>query len=208
MRHILITALAFLITISVNAQQTEVPVETEWTVPPSQLNNRYFKDVNNVLDKFVGTWKYENTLNNAVFEITFSKLLHQETHENSFVDELDAQFKLTVNGVEIYNTYTTPCENCIISDGFLSEKVYQTLGDYENFLILPPNVNTYFMAIAEPDIEKHVLSSDLKLEFNLGSNGNADQLTWTNKVDLGKDSNTNQIVNNYEMPLNMVLVKQ
>ena len=53
--------------------QTIKPIETEWLVDYSEKNDTYFKDVNNVLDKFVGTWRYEDLTTNTVFEVTFQK---------------------------------------------------------------------------------------------------------------------------------------
>ncbi len=49
--------------------QTIKPVETEGYQENITVRGVYFKDVNNVLDKFVGTWKYEDTSTNTIFEI-------------------------------------------------------------------------------------------------------------------------------------------
>ena len=186
--------------------QTIKPLETEWTVQYSERNDSYFKDINNVLDKFVGTWRYENTATNTVFEITFTKIIHAERHNrNCFKDKLSAQFKLIVNGIEQYNTYTNECQSCFITTGF----GYFTEGyDANNNIIsTAPNPNMYIASIAEPAIAKYVLSSNLKLIYqaNLGS---PDQLIWTNKASQVKRIATGQHMNVYQMPLEMILVKQ
>jgi hypothetical protein len=184
--------------------QTIKPVETEGYQENITVRGVYFKDVNNVLDKFVGTWKYEDTSTNTIFEITFSKVINQERIFDNYADELSAQFKLSINGVEQYNTYNTTCPDCFIASGFES---YEEGFENDEFIYTEPNVNMYVGAIAEPNIEQHVLSSNLKLEyqFNLG---NPAQLTWTNKVEVGLDYNTNVRINNYQMPMNMVLIRQ
>lgn len=183
--------------------QTIKPIETEWTV--ENTDDTYFKDVNNVLDKFVGTWRYENTLSNTIFEITFTKVIQAEGHKNGYVDELSAQFKLTVNGIEKYNTYITDCEDCFVSSRLCFYKEDEIINN--RWVFTEPNVNMYVGSIAEPDFENQVLASNLKLEyqFNLG---NPAQLNWTNIVSTAFTYNTGEIVNNYQMPLNMVLIKQ
>lgn len=204
MKHYILIAAMFF---GLNAYcQTIKALETEWTLSDAECNNSYFKDINNVLDKFIGTWKYEDVVSNTRFEITFTKLLRMENiHQNGFDDELFAKFKLIVNGVEHYNTYTTPCEDCFIPLGFgLFVEGYDS-----NFsaIITQPNSNMYIGAFAEPAIEKYVTSSNLKLQFqfNLGSPPN---LVWTNIVDKKIRIATGQHMNVYQMPMNMVLVKQ
>jgi hypothetical protein len=184
--------------------QTIKPVETEGYQENITVRGVYFKDVNNVLDKFVGTWKYEDTSTNTIFEITFSKVINQERIFDNYADELSAQFKLSINGVEQYNTYNTTCADCFIASGFTS---YEEGFENDEFIYTEPNFNMYVGAIAEPNIEQYVLSSNLKLEyqFNLGSSA---QLIWTNKVSQKKRIATGQQVNVYQMPMNMVLIKQ
>jgi hypothetical protein len=203
MKYLIITTL--LLSFFCNAQQTELPIETEWVLDYTQTNNKYFKDINNVLNKFEGTWKYEDMTTNTVFEITFTKILHQEGHKNGFVDELICQFKLTINGIEQYNTYTTPCADCFIPSGFAT----YTEG-YENgaFIYTQPNVNMYVASIAEPDIEDDVLASDLKLVYQYDTSTAIEVLIWTNKVSEGTNVATGGISNVYKMPLNMILIKQ
>lgn len=199
-----ILSLTLLITLS-GFSQTIKPLETEWTIDYSERNNSYFKDINNVLDKFVGTWKYEDTTTNTVFEITFSKALHLESRKNGFTDELSAQFKLIINGVEQYNTYNTLCEDCFIATGFAS--FTEGYDSNNNIIRTEPNPNMYIASIAEPNIEQYIESSDLKLvhQFNLGSPA---QLIWTNKTSQVKRIATGQIMNVYQMPLYMILIKQ
>ncbi|RKE92240.1 hypothetical protein BXY80_2158 [Ichthyenterobacterium magnum] len=157
-----------------------------------------------MLNKFLGTWKYEDASNNLVFEITFSKLINQEQIFDNYADELSAQFKLIINGIEQYNTYTTICEDCFIPGGFNS---YEEGFENDEFIYTESNVNMYIASFAEPNIEDDVLASDLKLEYQF-SLGSPAQLIWTNKVSEVLDYITNIRVNNYQLPMNMVLIKQ
>ncbi|RKE92239.1 DUF6705 family protein [Ichthyenterobacterium magnum] len=201
MKHYIIITLLLISTIC-NAQIK--PIETEWDQSNISERNTYFKDVNNVLNKFLGTWKYEDTSNNLVFEITFSKLINQEQIFDNYADELSAQFKLIINGVEQYNTYNTLCNDCFIPKGFCS---YEEGFENDEFVYTEPNVNMYVANFAEPNIERYVLSSDLKLEYQF-SLGSPAQLIWTNKTGTVKRIATGQHMNVYQMPMNMVLIKQ
>jgi len=180
------------------------PLEIEWVV--EDKDDTYFKDINNELDKFVGTWRDEDTATNTIFEITFTKELQAEGHKNGYVDELSAQFKLIINGVEQYNTYVTPCEECFIPSRFCFFKEDEIVNN--QWVFTQPSVNMFVGTIAEPAIERHVLSSDLKLVYQEDIIGSLQQLVWTNKVSYGRDYVTDEIVNNYQMPLEMVLIKQ
>lgn len=199
-----ITFLLFLISFF-GYGQTQ-PIEVEWTQENLHTRNTYFEDINNELDKFVGTWKYEDTTTNTIFEITFTKLIHQEQIFDNYADELSAQFKLVVNGIEQYNTYATPCEDCFIPTGFSS--FTEGYDANHNIILTPVHINMYVASIAEPSIEQYVLSSNLKLVYQEDIIGSLEQLVWTNKVSYGRDYVTDEIVNNYQMPLEMVLIKQ
>jgi len=61
----------------------------------------YFKDVNNHLDKFTGTWKYETATESL--EVTFIKLQH-EYRSGNYIDVLSGQFKYTQNDITIIDT--------------------------------------------------------------------------------------------------------
>ena len=185
--------------------QTIKPIETEWLVDYSEKNDTYFKDVNNVLDKFVGTWRYEDLTTNTVFEVTFSKILHQERHIDVFYDELSAQFKLTINEVEQYNTYTTPCVNCFIARGFNS--FLESSDALGNLVTSEVSPNMYIGAMAEPAFERNVSASDLKLRYTPSLLGDSPTLLWVNRVSEVSLYTTGERINNYATPLEMVLTK-
>ncbi len=70
----------------------------------------------------------------------------------------------------------------------------------------PPNVNRYHMSIVKPGISDFLQSSDLKIEYENVSG--IERLNWNNKVNPALDYVTEQQVNIYQMPLEMVLIKQ
>ncbi|QHI36912.1 hypothetical protein IMCC3317_22820 [Kordia antarctica] len=61
----------------------------------------YYKDINNDLDKFVGTWKYDD--GNKKLTLVFYKDVHA-TSGKDYSDEIYARFKYEENGTVIYNT--------------------------------------------------------------------------------------------------------
>lgn len=184
---------------NVSLDQTLIePIESEWQQQGEVPSNIYYKDINNVLDKFVGTWKYVNTATNTVFEITFTKDEQVTTiGENNFVDELSAKFKLSINGIDQYNTYTTDCLECIFAIGFEEEIVWTGSSNITNSV----DTNIYFMSMAEPAIEDAVEASDLKISYD----STTDTIIWENRVKEALDYTTNVRINNYQMPLNIVL---
>lgn len=67
----------------------------------------YFKDVNNLLDKYVGTWVYNDGTH--YFKITFNKqTFHRETPVANkkitiYTDRIYGLYQYKLNGVEVYN---------------------------------------------------------------------------------------------------------
>ena len=106
MKNILTTFL-MLTTFALYAQQI-IPFEERTNYDGNQWNNKYFKDVNGTLNKFLGTWKCENLSSSPteVVEVTFYKR-EMVSAGGYFEDELFAYFKYIKNGVEVYNTYNT-----------------------------------------------------------------------------------------------------
>ena len=184
----------------INAQ-TE-PLETEYSTN-FLASDTYFKDVNGELDKFIGTWKYEDTTTNTVFEITFYKEESIEGIRNCTFDRLNANFKLIINGVEQYNTYTNNYGKTFMGGGFYVDHIFQPDG---NATEIPVSVNRYHMAIVEPNFVEHLDSSDLTIEYE--NNSGIEKLNWDNTIGNVYVYGTNQQVNIYQMPLEMELIKQ
>ena len=62
----------------------------------------YYKDLNNDLDAFVGTWKYQN--GNTSFTISLKKVEQAETFGNNITDKLIGEYRYVENGIEIVNS--------------------------------------------------------------------------------------------------------
>ena len=108
------------------AQQTETifPIrgffnEKNYTPP------YYYKDINNKMDKFLGTWEFNDGTN--YLKITFIKKERVESSPTYFYDKLVCEYQFKINDVEKYNTYganSTIDErgaNGILGSSFLSD---------------------------------------------------------------------------------------
>ncbi|MDH7446345.1 DUF6705 family protein [Aquimarina sp. 2201CG14-23] len=85
--------------------QTIIPIE-DYENPENYTkttSDYYYKDVNGVLDKFLGTWRYQT--DNEFFEITFTKKTNHKSGMGYYGDLLISRYKYKKNGVIIYDTY-------------------------------------------------------------------------------------------------------
>ena len=117
----------------------------------NELNGDYIKDINNLLDSYVGTWKYEN--NNILFIIKIRKVEQFITIYNDgsyeFRDELLVNYKFVKNGVTLVDNLNEPTINTFHNVGNIVGKKYgsywfnQSL-DYVSGVItdIPLNITT------------------------------------------------------------------
>ena len=111
MKKIIFLTLLF-ITISSHSQSVEYTVGNNNT---NMQDNFYLKDNNNLLNKFVGTWKFEQ--NGKSLEITLQKVIKVPVGD-SFQDELQGTLIYKENNVEIVNTNNLPLnDNGFYGDG-------------------------------------------------------------------------------------------
>lgn len=110
MKHLFIIITAIL-SISCKAQ-TIVPLNTSSLDVPD--SNYYRKDLNNELNKFIGTWKYEN--GNTSFTIVFTKK-EKVKITDYYKDFISGNYIYIVDGVEIINTFTMTSNNGFIWGG-------------------------------------------------------------------------------------------
>jgi hypothetical protein len=68
-----------------------------------ELNGAYYKDLDNDLDKFVGTWKYTNGSTSLTITL-IKKVMFHNLEGNYYEDTLIGEYKYTVNGVDVINT--------------------------------------------------------------------------------------------------------
>ncbi|KGO94394.1 DUF6705 family protein [Flavobacterium subsaxonicum] len=67
------------------------------------VQGAYYKDLDNELGKFVGTWKY--TIGTTSFTITLQKkAMFYNTYDNYYEDIIIGEYKYISNGVTIVNT--------------------------------------------------------------------------------------------------------
>ncbi|WP_460220514.1 DUF6705 family protein [Psychroserpens sp. MEBiC05023] len=99
----LIVICTVLITLSYGAQSPILPLYNNpnaW-----EVDNAYYKDIDNVQDQYVGTWLYTN--GNTSLEIQLRKrtmVFVNGTLANYYVDVLVGEYKYIENGVEKVNT--------------------------------------------------------------------------------------------------------
>ncbi|WEK69140.1 MAG: hypothetical protein P0Y62_14970 [Candidatus Chryseobacterium colombiense] len=105
------------ICISCKAQQQIIPLETKGF----PVENTYYKDLNNELSPYIGTWK--GTFNNQNFIITFSKYKNYNSTGNYYKDRLAGKYKmLDSNNNELYSTYNLPDNEAkVTSLGFVEQ---------------------------------------------------------------------------------------
>lgn len=89
--------LLILITFSCKAQTPIIPLDSFDDFP----NGAYYKDVNNDLTKYAGTW--QNTQGNSVLTIVLQKK-EMIFDDRNYHDMIIGEYKYVQNGVEVINT--------------------------------------------------------------------------------------------------------
>ena len=161
-KHIL-GLLVILLTFSCKAQQTIIPLENHYLyynkeegIPP----NSYLKDVNHLLDKFVGTWK--GTYNGRSFELRITTNTRIITDSNNSFDSLLVRYIIKdVNGTVLENSISFTDNNSpYIMTGirFNNAKHVQYLLSYVGREANCGQIGTVNMSIGKVDNNKMVLS--------------------------------------------------
>ncbi|MDP2160056.1 MAG: hypothetical protein Q8K02_06210 [Flavobacterium sp.] len=100
---IIITSIITLLCFKVNAQYTSIQnLDSPDNFPQSGV---YYKDLNSVLDPFVGTWRYSS--GNNEFEIVLEKKLESSQNGYYYRDMLIGSYRYVVNGIEKVNVLNT-----------------------------------------------------------------------------------------------------
>lgn len=147
--------------IGCNAQHI-IPTESFYSYGKNLVDGDYIKDVNGVLNKYVGTWSgtYEN--NKFTFEIKKSTL----THNGYTRDLLYVKYQiLDINGKEVINTLSLSDDNFYTIKGLKMDKdgwyklIYQ---GYESdcgqigqvaISMVPGKDNRLMYLILDPDMD-------------------------------------------------------
>lgn len=104
----LILILLFLSTSSCKAQVVSLETMAQCSNNPQTCPNAtYLKDLNNSLNKYVGTWR--GNLNGKKYEYNFIKQLNFGVEDDYRWDRLVGRLRITdSNGNILYNTFTEP----------------------------------------------------------------------------------------------------
>lgn len=163
----IIFLIVIITTLSCKAQMTAVniiPLENKFDYHEYEMeipDGAYFKDVNNKLDPFVGTWL--GNYNGNTIELFVVKYLYNSTIRPLSIDELLIRYKITdSNGTVIVDTTDLPNDSSYVIDGtyFLKNSdVYElSYGGFEcgqrgDLLIAVVNNGTQMNISLEPSLE-------------------------------------------------------
>ncbi len=172
------------------AQEEIIPLTEISTFDEENNVIYYYKDINNDLSKFLGTWKYEDS--NKELIVKFYLKEHNESG-GMYYDEVFARFKYTENEIVVYNTMndTSEANEYRIFGGLIYEDSLNnlSLGYYE------PTDIPYDGAVS-PSLNLKYLSCD-----NLGC---SPQLKW----DIFWTRNKSSEIWPFKIPSNLILTKQ
>ncbi len=106
--------------------QTIIPVEEFHSYGKGLKGGDYIKDINGVLDKYVGVWQGTHNNHNFLFNIKKTTL-----HKYGFFEDLLLiRYRITdAQGNEIINTLSLPDESIYVIEGIKMDEV----GDYRLF---------------------------------------------------------------------------
>lgn len=155
------------------------------------FQDKYFKDINGHLNKFIGTWKWQDNMSNPtkVFEATFIKLENEFTG-SYFRDLLLTNFKYIENGIEIYNIENDTTGARYIFGGLFS---------------FPNNLNKLRLFYSEPNPATNGFRYNFHIEYLPSTTmGGIPQLKWDVEVVL-------EVAENAELPkipMHIILTKQ
>jgi hypothetical protein len=114
--------------ISINLTNAQSPVIDLLNQGAGHEQGAYYKDTNNYLDEFVGTWIFTNLSTNTNLEIRLFKKIMNQSNNNTYEDILYGEYKYVENGVEKLNTLSnlsinyTNVENYGIDGNYLLDK--------------------------------------------------------------------------------------
>lgn len=173
----------------------DVPLEEALDMEYRFRDFTYFKDMNNLLDKFVGTWIYSQ--GNDYFKITFFKLVNQQSDINlrQKEDILLSRCEFKQNNLMIFESYLTNIS-------------------WVDFLFMI-NTNKLSLSYQEPSFTHCTKDrfGSLEIIYLLDSN-NQPILNWTRtdnpviQIPIPCEGSTTADTTNFLAPANMILRKQ
>ena len=152
MRNLVMTVIVLASALSCRAQSV-IPLEGFKDYDQELPDNAYVKDLNNIRDKFVGTWSGTHDNKNYVFEI--EKYTRNSENRGLKFDNLRMRYKITdASGNVIANTLDLPDDSpYIIRSSYIAETGSYVL-DYQGFNAACGQNGSVFMAINPNDPDK------------------------------------------------------
>ncbi len=134
--------------ISCKAQQQILPLETRG-IP---IEGAYYKDLDNELDPYIGTWK--GTFENKTFTITFTKYKDLGGLSNFYKDRLAGKYTMIdSNGNVLYSTYNLANEDAKVSSlGFVENTNHTKLRFQFSDLCIDGEIHISFNNIQKTQI--------------------------------------------------------
>jgi len=108
MQQVVIIAFLFCVGIC-RGQEPVLPILKD---PLAIVEGAYYKDFDNELGKFVGTWKYTNGTTSFTI-ILQKKAMFYEPDDHYYEDIIVGEYRYVNNGIEIVNTLNNLNVNCL-----------------------------------------------------------------------------------------------
>lgn len=182
--------IVFLASSLITQAQEIIPKEEEKQyLSDGNFQNKYFKDINGHLNKFLGTWKWQDSQTNPskVLEVTFLKV-ENEYMSNYYRDLIVSTYKYYENGVEIYNKDNTLSKN--FSGGLFS---------------FPNNLNKLRLLYIEPNPATFGFMYSFHIEYlPISATNTLEKLKWDVEIvaEVAEDAELPKI------PRHIILTKQ
>ena len=105
MKKTFIIAIA-MFTLSCYAQTPILPLET--CKGSQNTPNAYYKDINLILNQFIGTWKYASGQDTLIIKFKKIEMFYNQSPEvNYYEDYLVGEYRYVKNGVELINSLSS-----------------------------------------------------------------------------------------------------
>jgi hypothetical protein len=143
----------------------------------------YYKDLENVFDKFAGTWKYQNG-NESLTIVLQNKTLYYDAFDSNYLDMLVGEYKyINTNGIELINT---------LSNLALNLQPYKN--NIAGTLILDRDepVNSRRVQLHFDDPEREYLKKSIRIKYidNPGSTPDKIEIKWTGDTIITPEENS------------------
>lgn len=140
---------------------------------PSSTQGAYYKDLNNELAKFVGTWKYQNA-NETLTIVLEKKTMFFNVDDNFYEDILVGEYRYNVNGIDKVNTLSN------LNNNHINQYLYNIGGSIliDKYPVIPGSrrIEMYFR-----DPERDYLNKSIRIK-HIDSPGNLPdkiEIKWT-----------------------------